>query len=389
MESKLQRFKRLKATMREIDYLTRAQNRCVENCDLRRNSMEIINQKITDCDERMKLILANGPTEASKKKIRRTAPKRRVKRGDKPKVEEKPETPDVFNILDSKELFKLTEQQIEIDDTKVRIKELDSEQKKVQKRIKTKHVVLGNKTCEEYDKHQKREKEIRIGKKEFQSNMLLILLWMAAIVASIVLAVNSYTNEPYDWTCDDGEQTIKVNLVLDDIYHCMDGSDEATSGIFEDDTSAESAEMEWERKNGLISAYLIICGIPVFGVMITMLFSHLKPSSEYYGQIVSDKLKAEKDAHADVFTLHKQAVSKSKHLTKDKKKAVEDLRERESRKSKSIIQISKIKQNRQELVSKYSIQRDELSSCLELLESTELKIKEKYDSISDLLPNQI
>lgn len=388
MESKLQRFKRLKATMREIDYLTRAQNRCVENCDLRRNSMEIINQKITDCDERMKLILANGPTEASKKKIRRTVPKRRVKRGDKPKVEEKPEIPDVF-ILDSEELFKLTEQQIEIDDIKVRIKELDSEQKKVQKRIKTKHVVLGNKTCEEYDKHQKREKEIRIEKKEFQSKMLSILLWMAAIVVSIVLAVNSYTNEPYDWTCDDGEQTIKVNLVLDDIYHCMDGSDEATSGIFGDDTSAEIAEGEWHIQNGAYSAYLIICGIPVFGLMFTMLFSHLKPSSEYYGQIVDDKLKAQKDAHADVFTLHKQAVSKSKRLTKDKKKAVEDLRERESRKSKSIIQIAKIKQNRQELVSKYSIQRDELSSCLELLESTELKIKEKYDSISDLLPNQI
>ena len=388
MESKLQRFKRLKATMREIDYLTRAQNRCVENCDLRRNSMEIINQKITDCDERMKLILANGPTEASNKKIRRTVPKRRVKRGDKPKVEEKPEIPDVF-ILDSEELFKLTEQQIEIDDIKVRIKELDSEQKKVQKRIKTKHVVLGNKTCEEYDKHQKREKEIRIEKKEFQSKMLSILLWMAAIVVSIVLAVNSYTNEPYDWTCDDGEQTIKVNLVLDDIYHCMDGSDEATSGIFGDDTSAEIAEREWHMQNGAYSAYLIICGIPVFGLMFTMLFSHLKPSSEYYGQIVDDKLKAQKDAHADVFTLHKQAVSKSKRLTKDKKKAVEDLRERESRKSKSIIQIAKIKQNRQELVSKYSIQRDELSSCLELLESTELKIKEKYDSISDLLPNQI
>jgi len=106
-------------------------------------------------------------------------------------------------------------------------------------------------------------------------------------------------------------------------------------------------------------------------------------------EIVIDDLKAEKDAHAEIFVLHNRAISESKRLTKDKKRATEELRAKESRKSMSIILISKSKQNRLELVSKYRIQKDRLSSSLELLESTEVMIKEKYDSIVDLIPNQI
>ena len=386
MESKLQRFERLKATMLEIDDLTRTQNRCVENCNLRRNSMDEINREIANCDEMVSSILANNPPEASEKKVRRKAPKKRGKRGEKPKEKEEPEIPEEV-LQESKDLFELTEQQVEIDDAKVRIKEIESEQKKLKKRIRTKHKVLGNKTCEEYVKFQEKEKEIRIEKKNNNSFKAGVLALALAIVISIFISLLFYTDEPYDWTCDDGEQTIKVDLVLDGVTNCVDGSDEATSGWFSSMTSAEEAKSRWENEHGWYSVCSLFIGIPTLFVILLI---GINPNTDEQNvKIVEDELKAEKDEHADVFTLHKQSVSKLKRLTKDKVRAVKDLKTRESRKRKFVTLIAKTKIIKQELLLKYSIERDELSNSLELLESTELKIKEKYDSISDLLPNKI
>ena len=384
MESKLQRFNRLKNTILEIQKTTIEQSQHTKILDQLVQSIEDVKTGIEQCRREI-FELESGVRDPKKTNL--PTRKKGTRRAKTTRIPNKTITSTTTNsILQGSSINELNAQILE---WKMESEELKIEIKELKAKLNEKYDELGGKTLTEYKQIRKTEEESRIeialGKENLKAALALIFSLALGIIISHQFL---YNPEPFMWECDDGEMSITILSVHDGVNNCADGSDESESGFFESYTRAEEALMKYEDDSDLEwNLFLGICCISPVAILIILLAFQWESEESIKKRIEAEFKEEYKNTTEDIRKRRNQYLNREE-VARNRLVDLGDYIDKNSKDLEKRITGINAKKSQMDVLSKKQDEFEaELKEKLSQLTEIEGKISEMYQSISDLIPS--